>query len=65
MNMQNMTPQQRKNRVDLLFKQIAFIAETYQNDINTRDKLIKPLSEELWEITQIQDKLNEITRFKD
>lgn len=55
-----MTQLQRKNRVDLLFKQIAFIAESYKNDIKTRDKLHKPLTEELWTITKEQLKLGEI-----
>ena len=55
-----MTPLQRKNRVDLLFKQIAFIAESYKNDIKTRDKLHKPLAEELWTITKKQLELKEL-----
>jgi hypothetical protein len=54
------TPLQRKNRVDLLFKQIAFIAESYKNDIKTRDKLYKPLAEELWTITKKQLELKEL-----
>jgi hypothetical protein len=54
------TPLQRKNRVDLLFKQIAFIAESYKNDIKTRDKLHKPLAEELWTITKKQLELKEL-----
>lgn len=55
-----MTPLQRKNRVDLLFKQIAFIAESYKNDIKTRNKLHKPLAEELWTISQEQLRLGEL-----
>lgn len=60
MNMQNLTPQQRKNKIDLLFQKIAFIAESIK-DISTRDKLIKPLSEELWTITKKQLELGELS----
>lgn len=55
-----MTKEQRKRRVDTLFKQIAFIAETHKNDIKTRDKFHKPLAEELWTITKEQLKLGEL-----
>lgn len=59
MNMQNLTPQQRKNRVELLFKKIAFIAESTKDKI-TRDKLIKPLAQELWQISKKQLELGEL-----
>lgn len=56
-----MTTQQRKDRVDMLFKQIALIAEVKADDPKTRDELIKPLSEQLWDITQQQKLLHEHT----
>jgi hypothetical protein len=51
---------ERKSRVDLLFNQIAFIAEVKENDPQLRDELIKPMSEALWAITQEQEKLHEL-----
>ena len=55
-----MTTEERKNRVSFLFKQIAFIAEVLENDPKSRDEHIKPLSEELWAITQVQESLHEL-----
>lgn len=44
----------RKNRVDYLFRTIEIIANRHENNKIIRDKLIKPLAEELWAISKIQ-----------
>ena len=54
------TRESRRNRVEELFKRIAFIAEACGKDIKTRDKLHKPLAEELWTISQEQLRLGEL-----
>lgn len=55
-----MTSEDRRKRVDLLFNQIAFIAEARSDNHSLRDELIKPLVSELWAITQEQDRLGEL-----
>lgn len=58
------TRESRRKRVEDLFKRIAFLAEVYKNDIKTRDKLHKPLAEELWTISQKQLLLGELDHLK-
>lgn len=48
-----MSAEDRKRRVDFLFKKIAFIAESIK-DIDKRDAKIKPMADELWAITKVQ-----------
>lgn len=54
-----MTTEERKNRIDLLFNQIAFIAEVKKDDKKLIDKLIAPLCKEIIEITKVQHSLGE------
>lgn len=58
-----MSAEERKSKVDLLFKKIAFIAELSKDDKPNRDKLIKPLADELWAITQVQEQNGELNHF--
>ena len=55
-----MSAEDRKEKVKDLFNKIAFIADLHKNDIKTRDKLHKPLVEELWTISKEQLKLKEL-----
>ena len=64
MNNTTMTKEERKAKVDLLFKQIAFIAEVKDDDHKTRDAIIKPLADELWSITQEQERLHELDHLR-
>lgn len=50
----------RKEKVKDLFNKIAFIADLHKNDIKIRDKLHKPLAEELWTISKEQLRLGEL-----
>lgn len=59
-----MSPESRKQQVDDLFSKIALIAQIYDNDHTTRDELIKPLSEQLWLITQQQELLHELDHLR-
>lgn len=54
-----MPAEQRARRVDELLERIAFIADL-NDDKQQRDKLIKPLADELWAITQDQWKNGEL-----
>lgn len=55
-----MTCEQRAKRVDELFKSIAFIAEAFDYKKNDISERIKPMVDELWAITQCQEKLHEL-----
>lgn len=59
--MKNMTIQQRAERVDYLFKKIAYIAEVvpYKHTDEVYPK-IKHLVEELYAITKVQEELHEL-----
>lgn len=49
-----MSAEDRARRVSFLFQKIAFIAESFKNNIKTRDEKIKPMADELWAITKVQ-----------
>ena len=55
-----MTCEQRAQKVNELFKSIAFIAETFDYKNHDISERIKPMVKELWAITQYQDKLHEL-----
>lgn len=57
---EQMTLDQRKLRVEELFNKIALMAQIYESNHSKRDELIKPMVEELWAITQQQEKLHEL-----
>jgi len=55
-----MTCEQRKERVDELFKSIAISADLLDYTKNDISKMIKPMVDELWAITQCQNRLHEL-----
>ena len=60
MTSDNTATEERKAKVDLLFNQIAFIAEVKDKQPQLRDELIKPMVAELWKITQEQERNHEL-----
>jgi len=57
---EEMTSEQREQRVDELFKAIAFTAEAFDYKKNDISKRIEPMVNELWAITQVQMKNHEL-----
>lgn len=59
MKITQMSPEERRRKVDELFIRIAMVAD-FTDDKKVRDTRIKPMAEELWAITQEQWKLGEL-----
>ena len=64
MTISQMSPEDRKRKVDELFVRIAMIAD-FTFEENIRDSKIKPLSDELWAITKVQWDNGELSHLRD
>ena len=59
MKITQMSPEERRRKVDELFIRIAMVAD-FTEDKKVRDSRIKPMADELWAITKEQWKLGEL-----
>lgn len=64
MTNKEMTPKERKERVDFLFNRIAFITELFDYAKNDVSNYIEPMVKELWALTQLQNSLGELEHKK-
>lgn len=53
MKITQMSPEERRRKVDELFIRIAMVAD-FTEDKKVRDSRIKPMADELWAITKVQ-----------
>jgi hypothetical protein len=58
-----LTSADRAVRVKALFAKIAFIADVHKDDKVERDRLHKPLADELWQISKYQFDEKELNHF--